>query len=74
MRNVNITVTTVATKLIWWMLNYPISNECYWSLRNENEKILAEGNCTIPQETIDTWGTDDSIIENYLVENRVWEA
>ena len=68
MRDVNITVTAVATKLVWWMLNYPVSNDCYWSLRNDGEKILAEGNFKIPQEIIDVWGTDDRAIENYLLD------
>ena len=67
MVQVKITVTAVATKLVWWMLNYPVSNECYWSLRNDDEKILVEGNHSIPKEVIDQWGTDDSYIENYLI-------
>lgn len=68
MKNVNITVTTVAKKFEWYMLNYPKTNNCYWALKNEEDKILAEGNEDIPQQVIDTWGADDSIIENYLLD------
>ena len=28
---------------------------------------VTDGNVTIPQEVIDIWGTDDSVIENYIV-------
>ena len=63
----NIRITAVATKIRWYMLRYPETNSCYWALQDSSDKTLAEGNINIPQEVIDTWGTDDSIIENYLV-------
>lgn len=73
MAQVNITVTTVATNIEWYMLNYPKSNACYWALKDADNKLLKEGDHSIPQNVIDSWGTDDSVIENYLVETKVWE-
>lgn len=62
-----ITVTKVATKIRWYMLNYPVSNMSYYELQTESGEMVSNGNITIPQEVIDIWGTDDSIIENYII-------
>jgi hypothetical protein len=62
-----ITITKTATKLKWYMLNYPISNQSYWELLTNNNEIISNGNVMIPQETIDVWGTDDKIIEDYIL-------
>jgi hypothetical protein len=67
MRNLSIKITAVATKFKWYMLRYPESNECYWALMDDNDKVLADGNHNIPQEVIDTWGTDDGVISEYLI-------
>jgi hypothetical protein len=34
---------------------------------DDNDKVLADGNHNIPQEVIDTWGTDDGVISEYLI-------
>ncbi len=67
MENVNINFTKTAKKLNWYMLQYPLSNECYWSFLDDKDNVIIDGNHTIPQATIDKWGTDDSVISNYLL-------
>lgn len=73
MIDINVTVTSVASKFDWWMLNYPKSNDCYWALKDNDGKLLKEGNYTIPTNVIDGWGTDDSHIQNHLINQKVWE-
>lgn len=63
-----ITITKTATKLRWYMLNYPESTMSYYELQTEEGEVVTNGNMTIPQEVIDKWGTDDSIISDYIVE------
>jgi hypothetical protein len=50
------------------MLNYPESTMSYYELQTEEGEVVTNGNMTIPQEVIDKWGTDDSIISDYIVE------
>jgi hypothetical protein len=66
-----ITITKIATKIKWYMINYPISNQSYWELLTDNDEIISNGNVMIPQETIDVWGTDDKIIEDYILSKIV---
>ena len=63
-----ITITKVATKMKWYMLNYPVSNISCYELYTEKDEFILNGNITIPQEVIDTWGTDDSTIQHYILE------
>jgi hypothetical protein len=63
-----ITITKVATKIRWYMLNYPAGTTSYYELQTESGEMITNGNITIPQEVIDIWGTDDSVIENYIIE------
>lgn len=63
-----IIITKIATKIRWYMLNYPESTTSYYELQTEEGEIISNGNLIIPQEVIDKWGTDDSVIENYIVE------
>ena len=62
-----ITITKVATKIRWYMLNYPESTVSYYELQTESGEMISNGNMTIPQEVIAIWGTDDNVIENYII-------
>jgi hypothetical protein len=64
-----ITITKTATKIRWYMLNYPEGTTSYYELQTESGETVSRGNVTIPQEVIDVWGTDDSVIENYIIES-----
>ena len=63
-----ITITKTATRIRWYMLNYPESTVSYYELQTENGETVSRGNITIPQEVIDVWGTDDNVIEKYIIE------
>lgn len=62
-----ITITKIGTKIRWYMLNYPVGNQSYWELLTDNDEIISNGNLLIPQETIDVWGINDKIIEDYIL-------
>jgi hypothetical protein len=62
-----ITITKTATKLKWFMVSYPVSNDSYWELRTDNDELILNGDIMIPQEVIDVWGTDDKVIEDYIL-------
>jgi len=62
-----ITVTKTATKLSWYMLNYPMTNNSYWELKTNDDELVLKGDVMIPQEIIDVWGTDNKIIEDYIL-------
>jgi len=49
------------------MISYPVSNDLYWELRTDNDELILNGNIMIPQEVIDVWGTDDKVIEDYIL-------
>jgi|GEM_PF-5167114 len=63
-----IIITRKATKIKWYMLNYPKSNISYWELLNDEDEIILIGNTIIPPEVIENWGLDDTVIEKYLLE------
>jgi hypothetical protein len=43
------------------------SSQVYWELLTEDNKQLASGNIIIPEEIHEIW-LDDSVIENYVLE------
>lgn len=43
------------------------SSQVYWELFTEDNKQLASGNITIPEEIHEIW-LDDSVIEKYVLE------
>ena len=63
-----ITITKTATRIRWYMLNYPEGTTSYYELQTENGETVSRGNMTIPQEVIAIWGTEDSVIEKYIIE------
>jgi hypothetical protein len=64
-----ITITKTATKIRWYMLNYPEGTRSYYELQTESGEVVSNGTLNIPQEIIDVWGTDDSVIENYIIKS-----
>jgi len=66
-----ITITKTATKLRWYMVNYPITNNLCWELKTNDDKSILSGDIMIPQEIINVWGTDDKIIEDYSLSQIV---
>jgi len=66
-----ITITKTATRLRWYMVNYPESNQSYWELLTDNSEVISNGSVMIPQEIINVWGTDDKIIEDYILSQIV---
>jgi hypothetical protein len=39
----------------------------YWSVHDENGLMLLEGNINFPQEQYDSWGTDDSVVSDWVM-------
>jgi len=55
-----------------WTIVYP-ANVLQYNLREANGFLLKEGTWNVPTETIDAWGTDDSVITNALLTAAPWE-
>lgn len=62
--------------LQWYAVNYPLTNTVYWSLCEtaNGGKGIAEGSYILPEEVLETWGTDDSVIPKHLETIKVWEG
>ena len=45
---------------------FPSSIEVFWKV--SGEAVSKEGTITLPQELVSTWGTDDTIVKNYVLE------
>ena len=45
---------------------FPSSIEAFWKV--SGEEISKEGTITLPQELVSTWGTDDTVVKNYVLE------
>jgi hypothetical protein len=45
---------------------FPSSIEVFWKV--SGEAITKEGTITLPQELVSTWGTDDTVVKNYVLE------
>jgi hypothetical protein len=58
---------------IAWRINYP-ENLMYYELQTAEGVSFKEGNWIVPIEVINTWGTDDSVISNAVINAKPWEA
>lgn len=67
-------IDDTATYMHWYMINYPQSNYCYWSIVTDSNSMapIREGNAMIPDSVINVWGLDDSVIPIYLISNKIW--
>jgi hypothetical protein len=60
-----------ATRLSVLVLNFPTdATTCttYWQLLTEEGKTLAQGNYTLTEEQFQTWGTENSVVNQYVAE------
>jgi hypothetical protein len=63
-------INTTATQVAW-MVTYP-SNTMYYVLQNQNNTILKDGNWLVPNEVIQAWGPDDSVVSDALIAAAPW--
>lgn len=61
------TAITLEVRVLTFSLNSD-SATAYYALRSENSNILLEGNLEISSEVFLNWGTDDSIIEDFVLQ------
>lgn len=45
---------------------FPSQIEIFWKVSGIN--ISKEGSIVLPQSIIDVWGTDDTVVQNYVLE------
>jgi hypothetical protein len=45
---------------------FPSSIEVFWKV--SGEVVSKEGTITLPNELVGTWGTDDTVVKNYVLE------
>ena len=60
-----------ATRLSVLVLNFPTdatTATTYWQLLTEDGKTLAQDNYTLTEEQFLTWGTDNSVVNQYVAE------
>jgi predicted secreted protein len=60
-----------ATRLSVLVLNFPTdATTCttYWQLLTEEGKVLSQDNYTLTEEQFQTWGTDNSVVNQYVAE------
>ena len=63
---INDTMTQVA-----WRVTYP-DNILYYELQNVHGLMLSRGNWDVPQSIMNTWGPDDSVMTDALIEAAPW--
>jgi hypothetical protein len=61
---------TTLTKLRWTM-TYP-DNVAYYQLTTSEDLVLKDGQCFIDDAVVQSWGADDSIITNAIVNAAPW--
>ena len=47
---------------------FPSEISVFWKVTGIDSDVSKEGTIIIPQSIIDQWGTDDTIIKNYVLE------
>jgi hypothetical protein len=45
---------------------FPTSIDVTWTVTGDN--ITSSGVMTLPQSIVDQWGTDDTVVENYVLQ------
>lgn len=63
---------TSLTKLRW-NLSYP-DNVAYYQLTTDSDLVLKDGQCFIDDATVQSWGTDDSVITNAIIASAPWNV
>ncbi len=54
-----------------WMVTYP-SNTMYYILQNQHGTNLKDGNWLVPDDVIQAWGPDDSVVSDALIAATPW--
>ena len=54
-----------------WMVTYP-SNTMYYILQNQHGTNLKDGNWLVPDDVIQAWGPDDSVVSDALIAAAPW--
>jgi hypothetical protein len=60
-----------ATRMTVLVLNFEttaVTCTTYWQLLTEDGKQLSQGNYTLTEEQFLTWGTDNSVVNQYVAE------
>jgi len=60
-----------ATRMTVLVLNFEttaVTCTTYWQLLTEDGKQLSQGNYTLTEEQFLTWGTDNSVVNEYVAE------
>jgi hypothetical protein len=60
-----------ATRLSVLVLNFEttaVTCTTYWQLLTEDGKQLSQGNYTLTEEEFLTWGTDNSVVNEYVAD------
>jgi len=45
---------------------FPTEIEVFWKVNGEN--VSNEGSIILPEEVIELWGTDDTVVEDYILQ------
>jgi hypothetical protein len=67
----NIAIKGTATQMSVLVLNFATNATTavtYWQLFNENNECLLDGNYTMTEEEFNSWGTDNSVVNEYVAE------
>lgn len=58
----------------WHAVQYPASNVFNWAVITDtiNHYVIKRGGVEVPQQVIDSWGTDDKVIPQWMETQKIW--
>jgi len=62
-----------ATQLSQYVINYDLQGQncqTYWQLQDASGSNIYDGNWSVPQDVLEIWGTDDTIIIASLAQDK----
>lgn len=60
----------IITQIVW-NVSYP-NNLLYYQLQTADGFVMKDGNWIVPNEIINTWALDDTIISNAVINAEPW--
>ena len=66
-----IAIKGIATQMNVLVLNFATNATTattYWQLFNDENECLLDGNYTMTEEQFNSWGTDNSVVNEYVAE------
>jgi hypothetical protein len=54
-----------------WAMTYP-DNVAYYQLTTSDDLVLKDGQCFIDSSVVESWGKDDSVITNAIINAAPW--